>query len=45
MATVTTALNIGDQLPDLRLPTVDGGMLRLRALAGRQVLLFCWASW
>jgi peroxiredoxin len=35
----------GDRVPDLTLPTVEGGVLRLRDLAGRRVLLFCWASW
>jgi hypothetical protein len=38
-------VSIGDRVPDLVLPTVDGGDLRLRALEGRRVLLFCWASW
>jgi hypothetical protein len=38
-------VSIGDRAPDLVLPTVEGGDLRLRALEGRRVLLFCWASW
>ena len=29
----------------LTLPTVDGITLRLADLRGKQVLLFCWASW
>ena len=36
---------LGDRIPDLALPTIDGGELRLRDLEGRRVLLFCWASW
>ncbi len=30
---------------DVALPTVEGGTLRLVDLRGKQVLLFCWASW
>lgn len=30
---------------DLALPTVEGGTLRFGDLRGKQVLLFCWASW
>ena len=30
---------------DLSLPTVEGGTLRFGDLRGKQVLLFCWASW
>ena len=30
---------------DVALPTVEGGTLRLADLRGKQVLLFCWASW
>ena len=32
-------------LGNLVLPKVDGGELRLLDLRGKQVLLFCWASW
>jgi peroxiredoxin Q/BCP len=38
-------LAVGAPAPDVTLPTVDGGALRLRDLRGRRVLLFCWASW
>ncbi|MGH2351974.1 MAG: TlpA family protein disulfide reductase [Chloroflexota bacterium] len=38
-------LAIGERMPDLTLPTLEGGDLRLRDLEGRRVLLFCWASW
>ena len=30
---------------DVALPTVDGATLRLADLRGKEVLLFCWASW
>lgn len=30
---------------DIALPTVDGATLRLADLRGKDVLLFCWASW
>ena len=30
---------------DVTLPTVEAGTLRLADLRGKQVLLFCWASW
>jgi hypothetical protein len=36
---------VSDRVPDLTLPTVEGGVLRLRDLEGRRALLFCWASW
>ncbi|MBI3974447.1 MAG: redoxin domain-containing protein [Chloroflexi bacterium] len=38
-------LAVGDRVPDVTLPTIDGATLSLRALEGRRVLLFCWASW
>lgn len=44
-ATVDSKTEIGQQVPEVTLPRVDGGTLRLRDLAGRRVLLFCWASW
>ena len=42
---VRNGLTVGTPVPDLTLPTIDGGALRLGALRGRHVLLFCWASW
>ncbi len=45
MTTKSTADPIGRPLPDVTLPTLDGPPLRLRALRGKRVLLFCWASW
>lgn len=41
-----TVARVGQRLPDLRLPSLDGPTLTLPAdLAGRPVLLNVWASW
>ena len=36
---------VGDRLPDLTLPLLDGGTLPFASLRGKDVLLFMWASW
>ena len=36
---------IGDQFPDITLPTLDGGDLHVSDLRGKKVLLFMWGSW
>ncbi len=36
---------IGDQFPDIALPTLDGGELHVSDLRGKKVLLFMWGSW
>jgi peroxiredoxin len=36
---------VGDSIPDLTLPALDGAEVALRALAGRRSVLFIWASW
>lgn len=36
---------IGDQFPDITLPTLGGGELRVSNLRGKKVLLFMWGSW
>lgn len=38
-------LSAGDTLPDLTLPLLGGGDLRLTDLQGRRALLFFWGSW
>ncbi|HXI17191.1 MAG TPA: hypothetical protein VNM48_12560 [Chloroflexota bacterium] len=38
-------IGVGDPAPDLALPLLDGGELRLRDMRGKQVLLYCGASW
>ena len=39
------AVTIGDQLPDLSLPCLDGDTLRLSEPRGKSILLFFWGSW
>lgn len=36
---------VGDRLPDLRLPLLDGGELDFSTLQGKRLLLFFWGSW
>jgi peroxiredoxin len=38
-------VSIGDRLPDVTLPRLDGGDLRLAELRGKRFLLFMWGSW
>ena len=54
MAAMTTASEdrsapsrgrVGEPLPDLVLPRLDGETLDLRELRGRHVALFFWGSW
>ncbi|CAA9550381.1 MAG: hypothetical protein AVDCRST_MAG70-875 [uncultured Thermomicrobiales bacterium] len=42
---MTTATDVGQGLPDLRLSALDGGEVRLADLRGKRSLLFMWASW
>ena len=42
--TVTTT-GVGQMLPDLTLPRLDGGELRFADLRGKKLLLFTWGSW
>ena len=46
MSGSTTGIaGIGDQFPDVTLPTLGGGELQVSDLRGTKVLLFMWASW
>lgn len=36
---------VGDLMPDLTLPSLDGGIINLRDFRGRKYILFMWASW
>ncbi len=38
-------MTVGEPLPALTLPVVDGGELNLADLRGRKTLLFFWGSW
>ena len=44
-AELKTAPEIGKLAPNFRLPTVDGGEVRLSDLRGRPVFLNFWATW
>ena len=41
----TGIAGIGNQFPDIALPTLDGGELHVSDLRGKKVLLFMWGSW
>jgi len=43
MTAMTTT--VGQTLPDLTLPRLDGGELRFADLRGKKLLLFMWGSW
>jgi len=38
-------VEVGKEVPDIRLPKLDGGTLSLSGLRGKIVLLAFWASW
>ncbi len=38
-------VNVGDTLPEIVLPDLDGKPVSLSAYAGRKLLIFMWASW
>lgn len=38
-------LTLGDQLPDVELPDLDGEPHTLSSHSGQKLLLFMWASW
>jgi len=40
-----TILQVGDPLPDVSLPRLDGGTLAFTELRGKRLLLFFWGSW
>ena len=40
-----TSTNIDSTLPDLTLPSLDGGEIQFRSLLGKRRLLFFWGSW
>ncbi len=39
------AIGVGDRLPDVTLPGLDGEAVALGALRGKRRLLFFWGSW
>ncbi len=38
-------LTVGQLIPDISLPTLNGDEINLSDLKGRKVILFMWASW
>jgi peroxiredoxin len=40
-----TLQTVGLPFPDLELPLLDGGTLRVAELRGTKLLLFMWGSW
>ena len=38
-------VGVGAPLPDLAMPTVDGGEISFGAFRGQRLLLFFWGSW
>ena len=45
MQRVRSALAVGDLLPDVSLPAVNGSVIRLRDYRGQRLFVFMWASW
>jgi len=43
MTAMTTG--VGQTLPDLTLPRLDGGEIRFADRRGKKLLLFMWGSW
>ena len=41
----TARVGVGDRLPEVTLPGLDGGEVRLGDLRGKRRLLFFWGSW
>lgn len=39
------AMSVGDRLPDVILPTLDGRPFDFQTLHRRPALVFMWASW
>lgn len=44
MTTLAIA-RVGDPLPDIRLPQLDGSEITFGDLRGKRLLLFFWGSW
>lgn len=42
---MTEYLSVGDKLPDLTFPSLDGEAINLRDYQGKKFILFMWASW
>ena len=45
MSETRIPLKVGDQMPPLALPSVNGPTVELREYLGRRLFIFMWASW
>lgn len=45
MTATQAPARVGDTLPDIILPNLDGGELNLSDLRGKRLLLYFWGSW
>lgn len=43
--TSTTTLKVGDPMPNLTLPDINGGEIHLAHYAGKKYIIYMWASW
>ena len=41
----TRFVNVGDPVPDIAFPDLDGRQVALSEFAGRRLIVFMWASW
>jgi hypothetical protein len=41
----TRFLTVGNVVPDVSLPTLDGDTVNPRAFVGKRLIVFMWASW
>ena len=44
-STVSNAPRVGDALPAVALPSLDGRTIRMQDYRGQRLLIFMWASW
>ena len=45
MSVSKQALGVGDAMPDIVLPDVDGRLVRFSEFRGKRLFVFMWASW
>jgi peroxiredoxin len=43
--TETRLVNVGDAMPDITFPHLDGRQVALSEFAGSRLIVFMWASW
>ena len=44
-STISDTPRVGDALPPIALPGLDGHTIRLQEYRGKRLLVFMWASW